>query len=215
MQINILATPYKYNKLLKKGFDQSLGYLFWNTAVMIAPIDTGNLRRSILLAKNNSRHIKISYDTFMANYIQFLEEGQGPVKKYKNFIKGDTAQAITEQLVAWIITGRRPLFSRQGVKPFVQLKESKRQPFSAERALLRQANMNTNVISAKARMQISKIREIAYYNERSKVSGNKPSVSNASGPKGINRNISHLGQIYKDRMADRTKNSLSNSYKTM
>jgi len=186
MQINILATPYKYNKLLKKGFDQSLGYLFWNTAVMIAPIDTGNLRRSILLAKNNSRHIKISYDTFMANYIQFLEEGQGPVKKYKN-----TAQAITEQLVAWIITGRRPLFSRQGVKPFVQLKESKRQPFSAERALLRQANMNTNVISAKARMQISKIREIAYYNERSKVSGNK------------------------DRMADRTKNSLSNSYKTM
>lgn len=197
MQINIMATPYKFYKLQKHGFDSALGYWFWNIAVMIAPMDTGNLRRSILLKANKSRHIRISYNTFMANYILFLEEGQGPVKKYKDFIKHDTAEAITEQLVSWILTGRKPSFARQGVKPFVQLGTSRNRPFSQEMSLLKQANMNSHVINAKTRMQISKIRELTYNGSKQSISGQKV---NTSSQLGSNRNISHLQNIYKQRM---------------
>jgi hypothetical protein len=199
MQINIMVGLERFEAIQKQGFDQALGYWFWNTGVMIAPMDTGNLRSSILLAKNKPRHIKISYNTFMANYIQFLEEGQGPVKKYKNFIKGDTAQAITEQLVSWIITGNVPSMARYALKPFVVLKGSNHKPFSAERALLKQANMNTNVISAKARMQISKIREMNYNGNTQRITGQKITTYNAKGTKSTNRNISHLQTIYNER----------------
>lgn len=198
MSIDIMATPYKFNKLKTQGFDVALGYWFWNMAVMIAPYDTGLTRSSISLKTNKPRRIRISYDTFRANYIQFLEEGQGPVKKYKDFIKKDTTEAIAEQLVSWIITGRSPAFARQGVKPFVQLGKSKHAPFSIERSFLKQANMNANVITAKTRMQISKIREIDYSGNKQKFTGQKPVTS--SDYKRANRNISHLERIYKDRV---------------
>ena len=198
MSIDIMATPYKFNKLQKQGFDMALGYWFWNIAVMIAPYDTGLTRSSILLKKNKPRRIRISYDTFRANYIKFLEEGQGPVKQYKDFIKKDTAEAIAEQLVSWIITGRRPAYAIQGVKPFVQLKKSKHAPFSIEKSFLKQANMNSNVITAKTRMQISKIREVDYSGKKQTTTGQRPTTQTI---KGNNRNISHLQRIYKERVS--------------
>jgi|LGVE01.1.fsa_nt_gb hypothetical protein len=200
MSIDIMATPYKFDKLKKQGFDSALGFWFWNIAVMIAPIDTGNLRSAITLKSNRARRIRISYSTFMANYIKFLEEGQGPVKKYKDFIKKDTTEAIAEQLVAWIITGRRPLFSRQGIKPFVKLSASKHSPFTRERMLLKQANMNANVINSKTRMQISKIREVDYSNSKSSITGKRVDTQKTQGHNRASRGISSLQQIYRERV---------------
>jgi hypothetical protein len=197
MSIDIMATPYKFNKLKSQGFDTALGYWFWNIAVMIAPMDTGNLRRAITLKSNRARKIRISYSTFIANYIQFLEEGQGPVKKYKDFIKKDTAESIAEQLVAWIITGKRPLYARQGVKPMVKLSASKYSPFSRERMFLKQANMNSNVLTAKTRMQISKIREIDYSGSKQSNTGQKVTTVTS---RGGNKGISRLNQIYRERV---------------
>ncbi len=197
MSIDIMATPYKFNKLKSQGFDMALGYWFWNIAVMIAPMDTGNLRRAITLKSNRARKIRISYSTFIANYIQFLEEGQGPVKKYKDFIKKDTAESIAEQLVAWIITGKRPLYARQGVKPMVKLSASKYSPFSRERMFLKQANMNSNVLTAKTRMQISKIREIDYSGSKQSNTGQKVTTVTS---RGGNKGISRLNQIYRERV---------------
>ena len=198
MSIDIMATPYKFNKLKKQGFDMALGYWFWNIAVMIAPYDTGATRASILLKTNKPRRIRISYNEFMANYIKFLEEGQGPIKKYKDFIKKDTAEAIDEQLASWIMTGKAPTYAIQGIKPFVVLRKSKNAPFSRERALLKQANMNSNVITASSRMQISQIREINYNGTIQKSSGQSPSTLK-SGSK-YNKNISKLNNIYKERL---------------
>ena len=199
MSIDIVISLEKYLSLQKTGFDMSLGYWFWNMAVMIAPYDTGATRASIMLKKNKPRRIKISYDTSKANWVQFLEEGQGPVKKYKDFIKKDTAEAITEQLVSWIITGKSPTYAIQGIKPFVVLKKSKQQPFSRERAFLKQADMNANVITAKARMKISQIREVEYLGKKQSSIGKSPATISSSGG---NKNISQLAKIYKERVSE-------------
>ena len=198
MSIDIMATPYKFNKLKKEGLDSSLGYWFWNIAVMIAPMDTGNLRASIVLKRNKPRNIRISYNTSRANYLKFLEEGQGPVKKYKDFIKKDTAEAIAEQLASWIVTGKAPAYAVQGVKPFIVLKKSKHQPFSREKAFLKQANMNSNALTAKTRMQISKIREIGYTGNKGTFTGQK--VTTSIGSRGGNKGISILTNIYRERV---------------
>ena len=200
MSVDIYISLEQFNKIREQGFDMALGYWFWNMAVMIAPYDTGATRASIMLRKNKPRNIRISYDTFKANWITFLEEGQGPVKKYKDFIKKDTAEAIVEQLVSWIMTGKAPAYALNGIKPFVVLRKSKNTPFSRERALLKQANMNSNVITAKTRMQISKIREVEYLGSKQKASGNKPAtlVNNRGGNKGI----SNLQNIYKKRVSE-------------
>ena len=202
MSIDIYATPYKFDKLQKKGFDSALGYWFWNIAILIAPIDTGNLRSAITLKANKERRIRISYNEFIANYVQFLEEGQGPVKKYQDFIKKDTVEVIAEQLVSWIITGRRPLYARQGVKPIVNLRNSKYKPFSMEKTLLKQANMNARVITARSRMEISKIREVNYTGAKQKVTGQRVSSEVIIGYKKMNKNISHLENIYKERIKE-------------
>lgn len=198
MSIDIIITPEKYKKLSEQGFDMALGFWFWNMAIMIAPYDTGATRASILLKKNKPRRIRISYDISKANWIIFLEEGQGPVKKYKDFIKKDTAEAIVEQLVSWIMTGKAPTYAIQGIKPFVALRASKQTPFSRERAFLKQANMNANVITAQTRMKISQIREMEYTGSIQKSGGQRPTTL-TSGRSG-NKNISHLNKIYKERV---------------
>ena len=196
MSIDIMTTEYIYNQLKTKGFDMALGYWFWNMAIMIAPYDTGALRASIILKNNKPKRIRISYDTSKSNYTRFLEEGQGPVKKYKDFIKKDTAEAIAEQLASWIMTGKAPTYAIQGIKPFVVLKKSKQRPFSREQAFLKQANMNANVISAKDRMKISQIREVEYLGKKQSSSGKSPATISSGG----NKNISKLNNIYRERV---------------
>ncbi len=200
MSIDVTTDLENFIKLQKQGFDSALGYWFWNMAVMIAPYDTGNLKSSITLKKNKPRRIHISYNTSRANYVRFLEEGQGPVKKYKDFIKKGTAEAIAEQLVSWIMTGKAPSYAVQGIKPFVVLKTSVNKPFSRERAFLKQANMNSNVITAKTRMQISRIRDIDFSGNRSSFNGQKVTTLN-NFSRGSNKNISSLNKIYRERLS--------------
>ena len=145
-----------YDKV--KEFDESLGMWFWNMAVMISPYDTGNLRRSITLVSNKPKKINIRYSLMRANYIKFLEEGLGPVKKHTQFIGTKTRLAIVEQLIIYLQTGKRPMFTRT---PYVSLRNTKG-VFPSEKAFLRSANMGTQMINPNVRSKISQIREMAY-----------------------------------------------------
>jgi hypothetical protein len=139
-------------------FDSSLGMWFWNMAVMIYPYDTGNARRAISLERNTPKKIKIQYSLMNANYIKFLELGLGPVKKHKGKIGIETRLAIVEQLIIYLKTGRKPLFTRV---PFTLLRNSK-SVFPSEKAFLRSANMGVSTISPNQRRKISQIRETNY-----------------------------------------------------
>lgn len=144
-----------------KELDPALGMWFWNIAVMSSPYDTGNLRRSITLNRNTSKVINIRFNTMQANYITFLEEGVGPVKKYKGFIGNNITTEIVEQLLGYLKTGVKPIME----VPSVVLRGSK-QVFRAERNMLRQAGMYQKAISATARNRISIIREANYRKQK-------------------------------------------------
>ena len=166
-EITIYVSEERYNQLLEKGFDSSLGYYFHNVAVMCMAYDTGNARGAISLTRNTPKFIQIDYNLLKANYIKFLEEGIGPVKKHKGMISVVTVGAIGEQLVGWLLTGSNPTFTSP---PVVALRTSQYRPFMAkssvtglsERDVLRQAGMYDKAISASARKEVSKIREYAY-----------------------------------------------------
>lgn len=172
-----------YDKV--KYFDSSLGMWFWNMAVMIAPYDTGNLRKSITLPINNSRKIGIRYSLMRANYLKFLEEGIGPVKKHTQFIGTKTRVAIVEQLIIYLQTGKIPLFTRT---PYVSLRNTK-SVFPSEKAFLRSANMGTQTINANMRSKISQIRETTYRKQNNlkitSFSGKKVETNRIRSPKGV------------------------------
>jgi hypothetical protein len=168
-----------------ESFDESLGMWFWNIAVMIAPYASGNLRRSITLASNNSKKINIRYNLMRANYMKFLEEGIGPVKKHTQFIGTKTRLAIVEQLIIYLQTGKKPMFTRT---PYVSLRNTKG-VFPAEKAFLRSANMGTQTINANVRGKISQIRETAYRKQNSlkttSFSGKKVATNRTRSPNGM------------------------------
>jgi len=168
-----------------KEFDESLGMWFWNMAVMIAPYATGNLRRSITLTSNRPKKINIRYSLMRANYLKFLEEGIGPVKQHTQFIGTKTRLVIVEQLIIYLQTGRKPMFTRT---PYVSLRNTKG-VFPSEKAFLRSANMGTQTINANTRMKISQIRETAYRKQNklkmTSFSGKKVETNKTRSPKGI------------------------------
>lgn len=141
-----------------KRFSEVFGYLMINIAVMLAPIDTGNLRRSITLTQNNKSRKQIRYNLMSANYIRFLEEGLGYVKKYQGFISVDTKMAIVEGVIDFILTGDYPFYS---FAPKITLSSTSK-IFSKEKQLLKEHEIKTDKISADVRQQISKIREIEF-----------------------------------------------------
>lgn len=165
--ITIFVDEKRYEKLLENGFDSSLGPYFHNIAVMCMAYDTGNARSAISLSKNTSRHIQINYNLLKANYIQFLEKGQGPVKKHKGIISVITVGSIAEQTIGWLLSGVSPTFTSP---PVVALRTSQYKPFNVkstktglnERDMLKQAGMYDKSISAQARQEVSKIREYTY-----------------------------------------------------
>jgi len=198
MEIYITLTEEQFNKV--KDLDTSLGMWFWNMAVMIAPYDTGNSRRAITLNSNTSKKIQIRYNTTQANYIKFLEEGLGPVKKYKGYIGEKTRMAIVEELIHYLSTGQKPMFTST---PHVTLRSSK-SVFSKERKYLKQADMHSHAITAKARNTISKIRETEYRKAHgialNSFTGKKVTTSKLSGQKvrGAVKGISTLSQVYRE-----------------
>lgn len=206
LNVTLYVDEARYEQIRKFGFSRALGYWFWNISVLGTPMDTGNARSNVFLKKNTARHISVEWDLFMANYVEFLEKGVGPVKKYKGFISVDIYGAIMEQTMAWILTGKEPYYATRGLKPFVALTVSKHKPFSMERVFLRQADMNANKISARARMEISKIRTLGQSQGLipQVTRGEKPDTVIAKGSKTatVNRNISRLHQIYNKRKED-------------
>lgn len=208
--VDIYLDEKEYNDLKKNGFDSSYGYHLWNVAVMVAPYDTGNLRRSIKLTSNSAKTIKISYDLAQANYAKFLEEGLGPVKKYKGFISKATYFLIYDQLVGLISSRENmPIYS---LRPIVALKTSKHQPFSWERRFLKGADVNSSRVDATNRQTISKIRDLNYISSMggkkltSKVSGRTPQIENKQG----RSNHSNLRAVYKARLEyEKVKNQLT------
>lgn len=213
MDLTIYVDEKRYNQLLTNGFDSSLGNYFHNIAVLSAPYDTGNLRMSISLTKNAPKHIQINYNTTKANYIKFLEEGIGPVKKHKGFISVLTAGAIAEELVGWIVSGKNPTVA---ISPqIVNMRVSKYRPFSiqskatglSESNLLRYSMMNSGEITAQARGEVSKIREYTYLTlqggkAQGSMRGKHPYPTDTGGAmttKRKNKNISILKAIAQDR----------------
>ena len=198
MDFYITLTQEQFEKV--KNLDSSLGMWFWNMAVMISPYDTGNARRAITLTSNTSKRINIRYNLMQANYIKFLEEGVGPVKKYKGYIKNNTRMAIVEELIFYLKTGQLPMFTST---PFVLLKSSK-SVFHGERKFLSQADMHTNAITAKVRNKISMIRETTYRQQQgiatSSFRGLKvdTAVLKTQRLKGSTRGISQLSQSYSE-----------------
>jgi hypothetical protein len=120
-----------------------------------------------------------------ANYMKFLEEGLGPVKKHTQFIGTKTRLAIVEQLIIYLQTGKKPMFTRT---PYVSLRNTKG-VFPAEKAFLRSANMGTQTINANVRGKISQIRETAYRKQNSlkttSFSGKKVATNRTRSPNGM------------------------------
>ncbi len=167
MDFTIYVSEKRYNELLQNGFDPSLGGYLHNIAVMIMAYDTGNARSAISNSKNTPRHIQIHYDLLKANYIKFLDDGVGPVKKHKGIVSVLTVGTFAEELIGWLVSGQNPTFTSP---PVVALRQSKYRPFSAkssvtglsEKDVLKQSQMNTDTISAQARGEVSKVREYTY-----------------------------------------------------
>lgn len=139
-----------------KDFPQSLAFQLWNIAVAGTPMDTGNARANTKLLVSNEKTIAIGWDTFNANYVDFLERGVGPVKKYKGFISvgvfNDFIQAITE----WAYFGK---VIGSWSTPVVFTSVSTR-PFVAERGFLSKAGFSTRKINAIQRERISQARQM-------------------------------------------------------
>lgn len=192
--ITLLVNDEQFNRAVR--FSTVFGYLMINFAVIRAPLDTGNLRRSITLTKNNERRKQVRYNTMLANYLRFLENGDGPVKTHKGFISVDTTTSIVEGISNIILTGNYPFLS---FSPNVELKDTGN-IFSKERQILRSNDIKTDRINANIRRRISQLRESEY---RNKIGMNK---FGTSGKKintttnfsyGSNRGSSVLSKAYR------------------
>ena len=231
MDITIYVDEKRYNELLANGFDPSLGGYFHNIAVMCMAYDTGNARSAISNSKNTPKHIQIHYDLIKANYIKFLDDGVGPVKKHKGIVSVLTTGVIAEELVGWLVSGKNPTFTSA---PVVALRQSKYRPFSAkssvtglsEKDVLAQSQMNTNAISAQARGEVSKVREYTYLRlaggSFSGSRGVKTQTTRLQGHQhlGSNKNISILKAVVQDqkqrlkKQSEKTNDTITMNYLT-
>lgn len=139
-------------------FPDSLGYVMWNIAVILAPKDTGNLQRSITMRTNTNKTKTITYNTMNANYIKFLELGMGNVKKHKGFIENRTRISMVESLIIYAYSGFLPPYTNI---PTVELGDTTAL-FSKEKMILNSVGKSSQNINADVRMRISRLREQSY-----------------------------------------------------
>lgn len=93
----IVITADRYRPL-----DDGISNSIWNTLIENAPYDTGNLRSAIRLSVNQQYRLLYVYDENQARYLDFLERGVGPVKKYKGFISNLSLNNATAEMVMWL-----------------------------------------------------------------------------------------------------------------
>ena len=210
MDITLYVDQKRYDEISQNGFPSLLGHFSHLIAVQIMAYDTGNARSAISLTHNSPKRFTIDYNLLKANYIKFLEEGVGPVKKHKGIISVLTVGAISEEIVGWILSGIKTRFTSPAT---VALRQSQYRPFGVKSSvtglsevdILRQSQMSTNNISAQARREVSKLREYTYL----RLAGGKPSnkrgvateTTRAVGHKhlGSNKNISILKAVVQDQ----------------
>lgn len=133
----------------------------WQYLVYAAPYDTGNLRTAIKRHTSNPKRITFIYDTAQAYYLDFLERGVGPVKKYKGFIEDKSVGWAVKEIIEWAKTGNT-LFG--GSVPSISLRGRTHikgkpipnggQPFGYEKQLL---NDKTTPLTARERGQLSRL----------------------------------------------------------
>lgn len=134
-----------------EGFKHQLGMSLWNIAIARAPYETGNLRRSIMLAKNTENQIRFVYDDYRAYYLNYLEEGIGRVKKHIGFIEYKTVNSMIMEMLKYLNTGD-VTFSNF---PNVELRSGVYRMY--ERQIARNNNIDTTRrISANDRALLSK-----------------------------------------------------------
>lgn len=155
MDFVVNVNDKQYNRV--KHLNKELGMILWNIAVLNAPYDTGNLRRAISLASNNSNNIRIQYSLLNANYIKFLEYGYGPVKKHIGFIRSKTLSDMVEAIIGFIkvdnvyggLLSLPPLVVLQRAKTF----------FWQENRVAQRLDFANKKMTANQRQKISRIRE--------------------------------------------------------
>jgi hypothetical protein len=137
-------------------FGKDLAMWLWNIAVVLAPYDTGNLRRAITLNKASDNKMSIKYNAFNALYLHYLEEGMGSVKKHKGFISEDTMMAFVGELIAYFKTGKPGLLVN---KPMTTLRLSTNTPMYHERKILTKLGYDTSSsVTADERQMMSQIK---------------------------------------------------------
>ena len=116
-----------------------LGYWLWNLAVVLAPYDTGNLRRSIVMSANSANHKKYVYNSMNAFYLDYLERGVGNIKKYKGFIEERTVGRMVEEVIHYCVTGKTGLLTG---KPMVTLQTSSNGAMFHEKTILKKLGVD-------------------------------------------------------------------------
>ena len=124
-----------------------LGYWLWNLAVVLAPVDTGNLRRSIVMSANSDNHKRYVYNTMNAFYLDYLERGIGPIKKYQGFIEFRTVGRFVEEVIHYCVTGKTGLLTG---KPMATLQISSNGPMFHEKDILKNLKVDLNEIEITA-----------------------------------------------------------------
>ena len=144
-----------YTELDINEMNTALGYWLWNMAVIIAPYDTGNLRRAISMRANSTTQKSIIYSYFNALYIKYLEAGQGPVKKYKGFISETTVGAFIQEIMAYFMTGKTGKLTSQ---PKINLKKTETSAMFYEKTLMKRLKVSGSMLTADDRRYLSRFR---------------------------------------------------------
>lgn len=133
-----------------------LGLRLWNIAVMFAPYDTGNLRRAITMNTNSATRKKIVYNALNAQYLHYLEMGEGSVKKHTGFISQTTVNSFILSIISYFMNG-----GDDGVifgKPVVTLRESRNGAMFSEKKILKSLDLGLESLTGDDRRKLSQIR---------------------------------------------------------
>lgn len=189
-----MATIYVYTDVPFKGLTSDLGFWLWNVLMVMIPYDTGNLRSSFKMKNNSTRKISFIFDDAEAYYVEYLEEGIGFVKKYKDFIKRDMYGTMISEVIYYIKTGKTGIITS---KPNVKMRESHySNPIGYENKILKYHGQHAKSITADDRKNLSRImyRSMEDKNILS-MSGKKPNMlRNYKRSQNLNLQYFHIGE---------------------
>lgn len=150
----------------------------WQVLVYSAPYDTGNLRSAIRKSADTNTRTLFIYDENQARYLDFLERGVGPVRKYKGFISQKSLNEATKEIVYWAKTGNTTF---SGVPTVVLLGRNKKRsrdgvggkPIGYEKSMIKDVEL---YLTAKERSTLSRMYVKQKFGELFDVKGQKVNV---------------------------------------